>query len=208
MFNGDRLRTARLIRDLTQHQLADKLGISTSLIAKYETKAITKPKFETLVQLAEALDVSIDYLLERDDYIRIPNVYGFNDLAKVPVYGTVPAGKPIEALEVDQGYIGLERDRFRGDKQYIGLKVKGDSMYPYYMDGDTIIVELTSDFNSGDDVVVFVGYDYGATLKRIHKKDDYIELEPINKEYPVKKYGREDLPVRVLGVVRELRRTV
>lgn len=206
MFSGERLKKARKRKEYSQKRLANMIDVSTSLIAHYERNGIQHPRADIIEQLADILGTSIDYLMERSDFIEVPD--SFDDLIKVPVYGSVPAGTPIEALEVDYGYIGVERERFKGDKKLIGLKVKGDSMYPYYMEGDIVIVELTCDFNSGDDVIVFVGYDYEATLKTIHKEEDYIELEPLNREYPIKRYGKDDLPVRVLGVVRELIRDV
>ena len=45
-----------------------------------------------------------------------------------------------------------------GDK-FIGLKVKGNSMYPKYIEDDTIIVKLQPDCESGQDAIVYVnGY--------------------------------------------------
>lgn len=206
MFNGERLKTARMKKGVKQRELAEQLGVKTSLISKYETGKIRNPKQQTIENIADILGVTIQYLVDSSDFMETPDLYDKDDLVKVPVYGSVIAGKPIEALEVDYGYVGLEPDRFKGEKQFIGLKVKGDSMYPFYLEDDVIIVEITTEFNSGDDVVVFIGRDYEATLKRIHKKEDHIELEPLNKMYPVRKFGKDDAPIRVFGVVREVRR--
>jgi transcriptional regulator with XRE-family HTH domain len=52
-----RLRDRRLALGLTQRQLAERVGVSDALIGHYET-GITKPSFEALVRLAEALGVS------------------------------------------------------------------------------------------------------------------------------------------------------
>lgn len=205
MFSGKRLKQARENKKLKQKDLAKIVELSTPVISNYETESIKYPRADLIEKFADALGTSVDYLLDRSDFMEIPDS---TDDIQIPVYGSVPAGTPIEALEVDNGYIGLKKEMFKGGKKFIGLKVKGDSMYPYYMEGDTIIIELTPDFNSGDDVVVFIGYDYEATLKRIHKKEDHIELEPINREYPTRSYGKDDTPVRVLGVVRELRRSI
>ncbi len=59
---GDRLRCLRKENDLTQKQLAEKVGISRATLAGYETKGV-EPPHNTLINLAEELDCSIDYLL-------------------------------------------------------------------------------------------------------------------------------------------------
>lgn len=206
---GKRLRTLRRQKGYTQADLAEKSKVSTQNIGRYENSEKTIVKSSTLENLARALNTSSDYLLGIVDLDNL-DAFAINeeDTIRVPIYGTIPAGRPIEAIEVDCGYTNMEATKFRGGKKFIGLKVKGDSMYPYYMEGDTVIIEITPQAESGDDVVVFVGYDHEATLKKFHRKEDHVELEPLNREYPVKKYYANSEPVRILGVVRELRREV
>lgn len=212
MFNGKIIRKLRNAKDMSQRELAEKLAVSQSSVNRLENSVDKNITIHTLVNLAEALGTSPDYLLEfseindNDFYQTVNNG---KDFIKVPVYGTVPAGRPIEALEVDEGYVDIPSFMFKGGKRLIGLKVKGDSMYPYYLEGDIIIIEVTPDFNSGDDVVVFIGYDNEATLKKIHRKDNgVIELEPLNRYYSTRTFTPEDEPIRVLGVVKQLIRNV
>ena len=203
---GERLKTLRNRKNYTQKTLSELTGISQQAIIRYEKTEENNIKIDNLNKLAEALNTTPDYLLGYSN-ISINDFYSENEEAKikVPVYGRIPAGTPIEALQVDFGYIDVEATKFKGGKQFIGLKVKGDSMYPFYMEGDIILIELTPDAQSGDDVVAYIGYDHEATLKRFHRKEDHVELEPINREYPRRSYGRQDPPIRILGVVRELR---
>ena len=58
----EKLRVLRVKADLTQEELAEKAGINTRSIGFYEAdvKNLRKAKYETLVKLAEALDVSVD----------------------------------------------------------------------------------------------------------------------------------------------------
>lgn len=199
--DGNRIKSRRKEKDLNQKELAKLLDLNASTVNAYENGRIKKVNTTNLKKLAQALGTTSDFLIGLSDEPE-PNAYG----VKVPVYGSVPAGTPIEALHVDEGYVEIEPEMVRGDKRFLGLKVKGDSMYPYYMEGDVVIIEITPDFNSGDDIVVYVGDDYEATLKRGYKKDGYIELEPINREYSPKTFGPHDKPIRVLGIVREMRR--
>jgi transcriptional regulator with XRE-family HTH domain len=56
---------AREMRKLTQAQLAAKAGLPAAAISHFETGG-RKPSFESLVKLAEALSVTVDYLLGRE----------------------------------------------------------------------------------------------------------------------------------------------
>jgi transcriptional regulator with XRE-family HTH domain len=59
-----RLRQARELRDLNQGDLADRAGMQASAISHFET-GNRKPSFDNLRRLADALDVTTDYLLGR-----------------------------------------------------------------------------------------------------------------------------------------------
>jgi len=76
--------------------------------------------------------------------------------AVVFVYGTIPAGIPMECIEDIIDTEEISSDMLKGGKQFFGLKIKGDSMEPDYLDGDTIILEKVNDCESGDDCVVMV----------------------------------------------------
>ena len=64
MTTGERIKAARKRAGLTQKEIADRLGISSSSIAQWET-GTRKPKAETLQRLADALGVSMLDLDER-----------------------------------------------------------------------------------------------------------------------------------------------
>lgn len=59
-----RLKEARKARKLTQEELAEKADISRVMVSRYETEMVI-PTAEVLISLADALGVSIDYLLGR-----------------------------------------------------------------------------------------------------------------------------------------------
>ena len=68
MFNK-RLREMRMKCGFTQQNMADKLQLSLNAYQKYE-QAERCPSYDCLVNIADILDVSLDYLFGRDDFIR------------------------------------------------------------------------------------------------------------------------------------------
>lgn len=72
---AERLRDVReRLRGLTQAQLAEKTGLPATSISHFENPEGTrKPSFDNLRRLANALDVTTDYLLGlSDDHVGTP----------------------------------------------------------------------------------------------------------------------------------------
>ena len=65
----DRLNETRKSKGFTAQQMADKLQTGIRNYRKYES-GNARPTIDTLVTIADILDVSTDYLLCRDDFIR------------------------------------------------------------------------------------------------------------------------------------------
>lgn len=63
---GKRLASRRQEQGLTQHELAERIGISRGALSLYELGK-RNPDFETLEKIAQILNVSTDYLLGRTD---------------------------------------------------------------------------------------------------------------------------------------------
>lgn len=72
MFNI-RLREMRMKRGFTQQRLSDTLGIAIRSYQCYETGTRT-PNYELLIRIADTLDVSLDYLLGRDSFMKAHGV--------------------------------------------------------------------------------------------------------------------------------------
>lgn len=199
MIDGERLRAARRARDLTQTELAELVGISMKSIAAYE-RGIRDPGTETVAKMAEVLGVTSDHLMGAEEQ-RQPT--------RIPVLGRIPAGIPLEAIEEVLDWEDIPARWLAGGKEYFSLRVRGDSMYPEYLDGDTIILRKTECCETGDDCAVMVNGD-DATFKRVRLSETGMVLQPLNPAYePIIFTAQQvqDLHVRILGVVVELRRT-
>lgn len=64
---GQRLRAVREARGWTQDELAERANLSSSVISHFETGVRGKPSADNLVKLANALSVSVDFLLGRTE---------------------------------------------------------------------------------------------------------------------------------------------
>lgn len=198
MFN-ERLKSLRIQRKMTQSELAKKLFISQPAYSKYEVGSAS-PNPETLSKIADALDVSVDYLVGNDPQPK------HNGYIRIPVLGRVAAGIPIDAIEETIDWEDISADA-SGDGEYFGLQIKGQSMEPKISDGDVVIVRRQPDVDSGDIAVVLVNGD-DATVKRVKKGPQGVTLIPSNPAYEPMFYSNdeiESLPVQILGRVVELR---
>ena len=68
---SERIRAVRMMRGITQEQLAEMADISRVMIGRYETTD-QLPALDTLIRIADALGVSTDYLLGRTEAMDEP----------------------------------------------------------------------------------------------------------------------------------------
>lgn len=203
----NRLRELRKEKGLTMKAFGSLFNISESTVSLYETEK-RDIDVSLLGEIAKYFNVSVDYLLGFDSNITTmdaPLTFG----TKIKVLGKVPAGVPIEAVECVIDEIDISKEMAEDEYEYLGLLVSGDSMFPEYLDGDIVIIRKQSTADTGDDVVAYVnGYD--ATLKRLQRMTGGIRLKALNPQYESKFYSNDEiknLPVNILGVVVEMRRT-
>ena len=189
----------------------------------YRNNKPLSPTLDAVTKIALGLNLSLEDLLKIMDNQEInlkgtspeyidTNIHGLDkkieSSATVFIYGLIPAGTPLECIEDILDTEEIDPDMLKGGKQYFGLRIKGDSMNPDYLDGDTLILEKTEDCESGQDCVVMVNGNDG-TFKRVFKNENGIILQPLNPIYQPMVYTNEQiekLPVRIIGKVVELRR--
>ena len=224
---GEIIKEYRKEHNLSLQDFASKIGTSRSYIHMLEkninpsTNKPINPSIETLKSLANAMDMDIDLLLKKLDdnqliYLdeeKFKEQFNNKDStspssAIVLVYGTIPAGIPMECIEEVLDTEEIPASMLKGGKQYFGLKIKGNSMSPAYLNGDTIILEKVDDCESGQDACVMINGNDG-TFKRVIKNESGIILQPLNPDYQPLVFTNEqivNLPIRIIGVAREIRR--
>lgn len=125
---------------------------------------------------------------------------------KIPVLGKVKAGYNYLVEENVVGYESI--DDVSNPEEYYALQVTGDSMEPLFSDGDIAIVHKQDDFESGNTCIVLINGDE-ATVKKVVRMEDGIDLIAMNPYYPVRHFSSEDMkkiPVKIIGKVVEARK--
>ncbi len=192
------LRRLRKEQNLTQSELAKKLGVAASTVGMYE-RGEREPDFATLEKISTFFCVNMNTLLGREEVLRRTGV-------KIPVLGKVAAGIPITAVENILDYEEISGD-MAASGEYVALRIAGSSMEPRMFDGDVVIVRIQNTVEHGEVAVVLVdGCD--ATVKKVQFQKDGILLQPFNTSFEPLFYNNKEiaeLPVTVFGKVVECR---
>ena len=204
---AERIKERRNLMGLTQEELADKLGLQKSAIAKYENGRVENIKRSVIAKMSEVLECSPAYIMGWDNIAPIKN--GSKDKKKgvsINVLGREAAGTPIEAIEdiIDTEEITEE---LANTGEFFGLQIHGNSMEPRMCEGDVVIVRQQNDAESGDIVIALINGD-DATCKRLRKYRDGIELISNNPAYAPMFFSNDEIelkPVKIIGKVIELR---
>lgn len=206
---GERIRLLRHERKMTQEDLGKLVNKGGSTVRMWELRN-SEPDYETILLLAKFFHVTTDYLLGRSDerYTPPTNIYDVDRLLVFEELGTVRAGFDGSVDEIPTGRkIEIPASMISGDKKdYFVLRVKGNSMYPRLLDGDTILCKRCDSVDSGSLAVVLYNGDE-ATVKKVNyvSGENWLELVPANPEYPTKRIEGADLELcRILGLVVKL----
>lgn len=194
----DRLIKLRKELNLTQEELAQKIGYTRTAISAWEIGR-NEPSNADTIKLANYFGVSTDYILGKSD-----NRNSDIPVSKIPILGTVKAGYDWLAEENIVDYITL-KENIPNVNEYYALRITGDSMLPLLAEGDLVIVHDQDDVESGQTAVILINGEE-ATVKKVVKTNEGIELHAMNPYYPVKKFTFEDMqkiPVKIIGRVRE-----
>jgi repressor LexA len=196
------IRKARTKAGISQKEIALTLGVAQPTVSIWESGE-QNPTAKNLLQLSKMLSCSVDYLL--GIYEPPPS----ENVLRIPVLGRIPAGIPIEAIEDILDYEEVPPDWGKCGREYFALKIKGDSMFPEYVDGEIVIFQVADTCESGDECAVLINGE-DATFKKVIKQPSGIFLQPINTaKYTPIFYSNDDiecLPVRVIGIAVESRR--
>ena len=197
---GKRIKEIRISKNITQDELALKIGTTKQTIYKYENEIVTNIPSQKIELISNALNTTPNYLMgwsdkSTDDLYSIPGINPIPKTYKRPRLGTIACGEPILAEENIETYDDIP-DNIKCD---FTLVCKGDSMINARInDGDIVYIKQQSQVDNGEIAAVLI--DNEATLKRVYIYEDKVVLQPENTKYPPFVYTKEEMNnIRILG---------
>ncbi len=196
----NRLKIVRNYMNITQGELAKKLGVKQNTVSYWENGR-RQIDIEMAKAISEIAGCTVEYLIGAD-----AKKVGKKSM-RLTVIDEMPAGIPIEAVCEMTGYEEIiANDAVSGN--YFALRVNEDGMENFISVGDIVIVRRQEDAENKSIVVVDIG-ESQPVIREITKHKGGIGLIPYNRKYVPVFYSAEDiktLPVKILGRVVEHRR--
>lgn len=144
------------------------------------------------------------YVEKEKNKSRSIDTKGQDEIIKIPIVGTITAGKPLEAIENIEFSVSVSKKEIKSKNNHYALKVKGDSMINEgIFDGDIVIIKKQETAEEGQTVVAIID-DNEATLKKFYKEKNKIKLQPANQSMlPI---FRKEVEIRgiVVKIIRNL----
>lgn len=215
---AERLREimqARNLRQVDILRLCAPYSTATERLTKSDlsqyVNGVTTPGQFKLTILASGLGVDEAWLMGYDELdLRAPQISP--ETVTFRLIGDIAAGYNAlgvedwsgETVEIPVSYL-----KGRSKDDFLVLRVKGDSMYPLYQNGDKVLI-LKQDAlpESGTICAVFYN-DENATLKKVEPQPDKLRLVPVNPMYQPEEITGEALRhFRVLGLPKYLIREI
>ena len=205
IYIGSKIKEFRLKRNLTQKELAKLVNVGDTTIANYE-KGFRSPKKDTMFDLANAFNVSIDDLfppIQKDSSSNTPQIQTIYDELKPPRQAKVltyaerqlkeqrnEQSQPTEVSEVIQlySYDYYDHPASAGTGQYLNdVRVERIEL-PVDIDADFVIPikgdSMEPDYHDGDLVFIQTSVDLNNGVIGVfnYNGDAYIKQLVIDKD--------------------------
>ena len=127
------------------------------------------------------------------------------DKINLPFLGRIAAGNPIEAITGSFEQISVPNYLINNKKEHFTLEVNGDSMIEEGIyDGDIVVISKTNLAETGDIVVALID-ENEVTLKKFRSFKNSIALEPSNKNFKTRIFGKDRVTIqgKLVGLIRK-----
>lgn len=195
---ADRIKALCEEKGISVYELEKTLGIANGYIMNTQKRG-SSPSAKRIDMIANFLGVTSEYIKTGESAAPAVGVM-------IPLLGRVAAGVPITAVE---NVIGQEEisKMLASTGEFFALRIKGDSMSPYIMDRDIVVVRQQPCAESGEIVIAIINEEDGC-CKKLKKLDDgSIALVSLNHAYDPLIFRKGD-NVQVIGKVIEIRRSL
>ena len=211
MTKGERIKQRREQLGISQTELAECIGTSKQNLYKYENDIITNIPSDRVEALAKRLNTSPAYIMGWNEGGSLPSPTITEDTVTFPVITSVAAH--YDGVSIDESTTGekieVPRAYLKGRKaeDFCAMRVRGDSMYPAFQNGDIVLVLRQSTMNHSGEIGVISYGDDEMTIKRINYVDgeDWLKLVPLNPAYPPRRIEGVDLEsCHIIGIPQVL----
>lgn len=186
------LKAKRKELGLTLAQIAEKIGVTEATVQRWESGNIKSLRHERIAKLADILGVTPAVLMGWDEPTAptLPSPTITEDTVTFPVITSVAAH--YDGVSIDESAAGekieVPRAYLKGRKaeDFCAMRVRGDSMYPAFQNGDIVLVLRQSTMNHSGEIGVISYGDDEMTIKRINyvQSEDWLELVPLKPVSP------------------------
>ena len=164
IYIGEKIREYRILKGLTQKELAQKIGMGDTTVANYE-KGFRTPKKNTLFKLANAFDISIDDLFPP---IHSPSIsLDTSDTARAISDTVERLEEPRRVIVLDTAKMQLdEQNRAQNDvheeltEYHVFEKLAAGNGYNYMEDRNYDVVFFNKDIDHD-----FASWVYGDSME-------------------------------------------
>ncbi len=218
------LKNQRVKLGYTMAELAKMVGVSEATISRWESGDIANMKRDKISSLAKALQVTPAFIMGWEDEpngpsnppdtdAELPAPIITEDTVTFPVIGEIAAGfEHIAAEDWEGDTIEIPHSYLSGrsNTDFFVLKVKGDSMYPLYHDGDRVLILKQENVDYSGDIGAVIYDDEKATLKKVeYVQGEWMKLVAINPAVPPETIEGERLEhCRIIGIPKLLLREI
>lgn len=204
----NRLKKAMEYRNIKQVDLVEKTKLDKTLINKY-LSGVANAKQKKLAILAKALDVDEVWLMGYDtSMVNSTSTKLENNVVPINIFDGVVSDFNVLFPKNIIGTVDIEKSIINNGDNFFALKVKDDSMSPVFIENDIIVIKEQHDFENGDLVVAVINTN-DITIKKVQKSDAGIVFQSFNPHYAPLFFTHSDienLPVKIIGIVKQLRR--
>lgn len=201
MFSGQRLKTLRKEKKMSQEKLGSLLNISKVAVSNWENGK-SFPTLDNLNELAKVLEVDTDYFTEHGEIIRIYSHLNKSNQHKVVNYSSelleqqisddnnivdLYSYKTYEGLSAGTGYSYFNDGDYTLTYSTENIShdfaswVVGDSMEPELPNGDVVLIKQSTNLDDGD--IYAVEFNEQTYVKKVYRHKTYLRLVSINENY-------------------------
>lgn len=212
VYVGNKIREYRLLKGMTQKELAEKIGMGDTTIANYE-KGIRAPKRNKIFKIASVLGFSVDDFFPdqttnqktntskitpiQPEITQIYNSLSQDSKSKLLKYAKLlQEADNIEYYEVTattklSAGLGYAFNEYDQERVYVANRpprhdlasfVYGDSMEPKFQSGELVYL-VDKGLSSYDGEICAVAYGGETFIKRVYTEAGKLRLVSLNPKY-------------------------